>query len=90
MCTLKNIETMEERSAAGLSSTSGVLFLSVPGYSNPGRSGFKTGDVIVSFEGKPVRDFEHLQSIIKENKAAKELVFEVMHNQQKVEIKLEL
>lgn len=90
MCTLKNVETMEERSAAGLSSTSGVLFLSVPGYSNPGRSGFKTGDVIVAFAGKPVTDYEQLKSIIKENKTAKELVFEVMHNQQKVELKLEL
>lgn len=90
MCTVKNIKTMEERSAAGLSSTSGVLFLSVPGYSNPGRSGFQTGDVIVAFAGKPVIDYEHLKSIIKANKGAKELVFEVMHNQQKVEVKLEL
>lgn len=90
MCTVKNVKTMEERSAAGLSSTSGVLFLSIPGYSNPGRSGFKTGDVIVAFAGKPVIDYEHLKSIIKENKGAKELVFEVMHNQQKVELKLEL
>ncbi len=90
MCTVKNVKTMEERSAAGLSSTSGVLFLSIPGYSNPGRSGFQTGDVIVAFAGKPVIDYEHLKSIIKENKGAKELVFEVMHNQQKVEIKLEL
>jgi hypothetical protein len=90
MCTVKNVETIEERSAAGLSSTNGVMFLSIPGYSNPGRSGFQTGDVIVSFEGKAVRDFEHLQSIIKENNAAKELAFEVMHNQKKGNINFEL
>lgn len=90
MCKVKNVETIEERSAAGLSSTAGVIFLSIPGYSNPGRSGFQTGDVITSFEGTPVINFEQLQSIIDANKAAKELVFGVMHNQEEVELKLVL
>ncbi|WP_139063670.1 peptide-binding protein [Flagellimonas eckloniae] len=90
MCKVKNVKTMEERSAAGLSATQGVMFISIPGYSNPGRSGFKTGDVIVSYGDILIRDFKHLQTIIKENQAAKELTFGVMQNQEKVLIKLEL
>nr|WP_299074367.1 peptide-binding protein [uncultured Allomuricauda sp.] len=90
MCKVKNVKTMEERSAAGLSATQGVMFISIPGYSNPGRSGFKTGDVIVSYGDILIRDFKHLQAIIKENQAVKELTFGVMHNQKKVLIKLEL
>jgi hypothetical protein len=46
MCLVKNVESMEERSAAGLSATSGVIIMSVPGYSNLGRAGLKVGDVI--------------------------------------------
>ena len=88
--TVKNVETMEERSAAGLSATEGVMLINVPGYSALGRSGFQTGDVIVSYEGIPVRDFEHIQSIIKDNPTLKELTFGVMHNQEQVHIKLEL
>lgn len=90
MCRVKNVETIEERSAAGLSATQGVMFMSIPDYSNPGRSGFKTGDVIVSYGDILVKDFEHLQSIIRKNKGVKELTFGVMHNQEKVLIKLEL
>ncbi|MEP3385266.1 MAG: PDZ domain-containing protein [Flavobacteriaceae bacterium] len=87
MCIVKNIETLEERSAAGLSSANGVILLSVPGHSNLGRAGFKTGDVIISFEGSPVRNFRHLRQIIKKNQTKKELIFGVMHNQEKIELK---
>ncbi len=90
MCTVKNVETMEERSAAGISSASGVLIVSVPQYSNPGRAGLQAGDVIVSFMGTPIKDFEQLQSIIKRNSDKKELTFEVIHNQEKIELSIEL
>ena len=90
MCSVKSVETMEERSAAGLSDTNGVLMLSVPVYSNPGRAGLQAGDVIVSFRGTLIKDFEHLQVILKENSGQKELSFGVMHNQEKIEVRLEL
>ena len=88
--TVKNVETMEERSAAGLSSAQGVLLLNVPAYSIPGRSGFKTGDVIVSYENTPIKDFEHLKSIIAQNKTNQAIVLAVMHNQQMVQMTLKL
>lgn len=88
--TVKNVETMEERSAAGLSNTQGVILVNVPGYSTLGRSGFQTGDVIVSYQGMPIRDFEHIRSILKDKPTLKELTFGVMHNQEQVNIKLEL
>lgn len=87
---VKDVETIEERSAAGLSATEGVMLVNVPGYSALGRSGFQTGDVIVSYEGNPVRDFEHILAIINKNPTLKALTFGVMHNQEQVNIKLEL
>lgn len=90
MCLVKNIETMEERSAAGLSSGYGLILVSVPGHSNLGRAGFQTGDVIVSFGGTPVTDFGHFKRILRENKDKNEVTFGVMHNQQKINMKLKL
>ncbi|MFT4566335.1 MAG: hypothetical protein ACJA08_003302 [Cyclobacteriaceae bacterium] len=90
MCTVKNVETLAERSAAGLSSTNGVILLSVPNYSNPGRSGFQVGDVIVSQGETPIRNFKQLQTIIEKHKGAKNLDFGVMHNQEEKIIHLEL
>jgi hypothetical protein len=90
MCTVKSVETMEERSAAGLSDTSGVLLLSVPVYSNPGKAGLQAGDVIASFKDTPIKNFEHLQAILKENSGQKELTFGVMHNQEIIDVTMEL
>jgi len=88
--TVKNVETIEEQSAAGLSAAQGVILINVPGYSSLGRSGFQTGDVIISFEGKVIKDFEQIQTILKENSTLKEITFKVMHNQEEVNISLEL
>tara|TARA_R110001583_G_scaffold55764_3_gene169101 strand:- start:60193 stop:61338 length:1146 start_codon:yes stop_codon:yes gene_type:complete len=87
---VKDVETMDERSVAGLSATEGVMLINVPRYSALGRSGFQTGDVIISYEDMPVRDFEHLQYIIKDNPTLKEFIFGVMHNQEQINIRFEL
>lgn len=87
--TVKNVETIEERSVAGLAATQGVILLNVPGYSALGKSGFQTGDAIISYDDIPIRNFEHLQSIIKENPTVKELTLGVMRNQEKKQLKLE-
>lgn len=88
--TVKNVETIEEQSAAGLSAVQGVILINVPGYSSLGRSGFQTGDVIISFKGRTIKDFEQIQTLLKENPTLKELTFIVMHNQEEVQLKLEL
>jgi len=88
--TVKNVETIEEQSAAGLSTAQGVILINVPGYSSLGRSGFQTGDVIISFKGKTIKDFEQIQTILKENPTLNEITFKVMHNQEEVQLKLEL
>lgn len=88
--TVKNVETIEEQSAAGLSETQGVILINVPSYSILGRSGFETGDVIISYKGKTIKDFEQIQNLLKENPDFKEMTFKVMHNQEEVQLKLEL
>ncbi|GAB5472825.1 MAG: PDZ domain-containing protein [Maribacter sp.] len=88
--TVKNVETMEERSAAGLSDIQGVLLVNVPGYSILGRSGFETGDVIISYQGKTIKDFEQIQNLLNENPDLKEMTFKVMHNQEEAQLKLKL
>lgn len=51
---LKNIETMAERSASGLNKTAGVLVLSLENNSILKKSGVAVGDVIVSVDGKEI------------------------------------
>ncbi|HRH43143.1 MAG TPA: PDZ domain-containing protein [Pyrinomonadaceae bacterium] len=47
--TIKNVETLGEQSAFGLSETKGVLFLDVPADSLAQKNGFKKGDVLLKF-----------------------------------------
>ncbi|MGQ7870270.1 PDZ domain-containing protein [Sunxiuqinia sp. sy24] len=79
---VKNIETLGEQSANGLSSMSGVLLLEVPADSELAEKGFKASDVIVACEGKSIKNFEELLRVIKENRDGQRLEVSVMRNQQ--------
>lgn len=52
--TIKNIETLGEQSAFGLSEMKGVFFLDVPANSLAEKNNFKKGDVLLKFGDSPI------------------------------------
>ena len=85
---LKNIETMGERSAAGLDDTSGVLITSVNNSSLAARGGLKVGDVIIQCEGKKTRNISDLLNSVQGNNWKGELKIIVFRNQEQMTISL--
>lgn len=83
---VKNVETLGEQSANGLSSMSGIMLLDVPGRSKLARKGFKTGDVIVGIEESEVKTFVQLERTFKSHPTDEVLTLEIMRNQKKEEI----
>jgi len=59
---IKNIETLAERSASGLSKTSGVLILTIDENSVVSNSDLQVGDVIIDCEGEEI---ERIQGLMK-------------------------
>lgn len=83
---LKNIETLGEQSAAGLSSIAGIALLDVPKNSVWAKYGFQTGDVILKCGGHQINNFSQLMHELEINKG-KELDITVMHNQKHKKLK---
>lgn len=77
---LKNIETLGEQSAAGLSSKRGVVILDAPKNSNWAKLGFQTGDVILKCGAHDINNYSQLKHELEIHKG-EELVITVMHNQ---------
>jgi len=86
---VKNVETPGEQSAAGLASISGVILVNVPEKSALMKHGFHTDDVIVSFEGAGIKNFEQLQHAIQVNQLKKEFEIGIIRNQREKKIILE-
>ena len=84
---VKNVETLGEQSANGLSSMSGVMLLKVPNGSELAKQGFRTGDVIVEGNGTPIKTFEQLKNMKESHPADKPLVLGIMRDQQKEQIR---
>ncbi|MCA1759433.1 MAG: PDZ domain-containing protein, partial [Bacteroidales bacterium] len=61
---VKNIETIGEQSANGLSSIGGVLILEVPENSDLAHFGFVKSDVILACNGQNIKTFEQLLSLL--------------------------
>ena len=63
---MKNIETLGERSAAGLSETAGVLVLQFGSKSPAGHAEIRVGDVITAIENdsgrKDIKTMDQLQA----------------------------
>lgn len=83
---IKNVETLGEQSANGLSSMSGVMLLTVPEGSDLASRGFRTGDVILGSGDGEIKTFDHLQRVIKSLPVEDTLVLEIMRNQHKEKI----
>lgn len=60
---LKNIETLEERSASGLKKTAGVYIISIEKESVLGKSKLKVGDVIIGGEGEEINTIADLMNV---------------------------
>jgi len=86
---IKNIETMEERSASGLSDNAGVIVFEIENNSIASRSGLKKEDVIILAEGNKVNNIQDLFRVYQENNWTGKLNLVVIRNQteEKITIK---
>ncbi|GAB1451010.1 PDZ domain-containing protein [Draconibacterium sp.] len=78
---LKNVETLGEQSAAGLSEKSGVMILEVSVNSVAFKSGLKVGDVILKCQESKIRYFSELLQITKDSHYLSELKLVIQRNQ---------
>lgn len=85
---VKNVETLGEQSANGLSAISGVLFLDVPQDSEAADLGFMTSDVIVAHQGQNIINFTQLKEILSKHQKGESIVFQIMRNQEKTQVEL--
>ena len=85
---LKNIETMAERSASGLSKTAGVLVLSLQENSILKKSGIQVGDVIIRAEDKEINKISDFISNYQKLNWKGEIALGVFRNQKEETINL--
>lgn len=83
---LKNIETLAERSASGLSKTSGVLVLSIDENSVLSNSDIQVGDVIIKGESKEVNKITDLMKVFQGHNWKGVLKLSVFRNQKTIEM----
>jgi hypothetical protein len=79
---IKNIESLAERSAAGLNETRGVLISEVISKSLSAQGGLHEGDVIVSCENEKISNINDLLSCFQGNNWKGKLKVTVVRNQQ--------
>ncbi|MDP4209004.1 MAG: PDZ domain-containing protein [Bacteroidota bacterium] len=78
---IKNVESMAERSAAGLSETAGVIILEANETSQAFKTGVRKGDVIISAAGQPVNKIQDLMKLYQQKKTTGELSVVIFRNQ---------
>ncbi|WP_169749147.1 PDZ domain-containing protein [Flavihumibacter petaseus] len=79
--TLKTVETMAERSAAGLHETRGVLVLVCPPGSVAANQGLQVGDVILEIANLAINDTAMMREALEKGKSANRLPFTIQRNQ---------
>ncbi len=77
----KNIETLGERSAAGLSSEKGVLLLTVPVGTIAYKNGLQKGDVIIAIDKSNINDMADLMQAFQNLKWKGVVELGIMRNQ---------
>lgn len=80
--TLKNIETIEERSASGLRKTAGVLILKIDKNSVISKSKLQVGDVIIAGEGTEINTIPDLMNVYERYNWRGKLNLNIFRNQQ--------
>jgi hypothetical protein len=79
--TVKNIETIEERSASGLRKTAGVLIVNIDKNSVIGKSNLKVGDVIIEGEGNEINLIPDLMNVYEGHNWKGRLNLKIFRNQ---------
>ena len=87
---LKNMETLAERSASGLSKTAGVMIIDIKPNSILDNSELQTGDVIIGGEGKETNSILDLKEVIQEHTWKGVLDLKVFRNQKSMDLKIEI
>lgn len=80
---LKNIETMAERSSAGLNETSGVLVQRITTGSQSSKGGLQAGDVVIKCQGGKISTIQDLLSCYQGHNWTGQLNLVIVRNQQK-------
>jgi serine protease Do len=75
---------------AKLASATGAVLDNVQETGPAGRAGFKTGDVVLSFDNENVRSARHLQRLIDETPSGREVAVTVMRAGERVSLKIAL
>ncbi|RAJ07998.1 PDZ domain-containing protein [Arenibacter echinorum] len=83
---IKNIETMEERSASGLSKTAGVLIINIDAKSVLSNSALQPGDVIIAGESKEIDKISDLMKMYQEHNWKGVLNLKIFRNQKIMEL----
>lgn len=73
-----------------LKSNKGVIVNGFTSDSPAGKAGIKTGDVIIEFDGKGVKDVNHLRSIVASTKVGKTVNLTVMRNGKKINLSVNI
>jgi S1-C subfamily serine protease len=88
--TIKNLVTQEELSATGMGSKTGVYFIRLPEDAVAGQFGFKEGDVLLTLDGKSVKNVKQFLNIINNLPDGKTVTGIVHRNQRTVNIQFKI
>jgi hypothetical protein len=79
---VRNIVGLGEVSAAGSPGETGVILLEVPDTSDAAKAGFFAGDVLLAFNGKPIKELKELLQDTQQNVAGKPASVTILRYQQ--------
>ncbi len=85
---VKNIETIEERSASGLNETAGVLILEIKEKSIMSESGLEVGDVILKSDDETINNIKDLMKEYQGHKWKGKMDLEIFRNQKSMRLKI--
>ena len=78
---LKSLDTLGERSATGMDSERGVYVISLDGLNSPLRDFLSPGDVILEYDGSPVRDLDGFKAVAGDHQPGKPVIFKIFRSQ---------
>jgi len=87
---VRNIVGLGEVSAAGSPGETGVILLEVPDTSDAAKAGFFAGDVLLAFNGKPIKELKDLLQDTQESVAGKTASVTILRFQQESTIMIML
>ena len=88
--TIKNIETLEERSASGLNKTAGVVILKIEEETILASSSIKVGDVIVEGESEEINNIQDLMKVFQGHNWKGKINFKIFRNQKPMDLVVSL